>query len=113
LTAELSAFVLRYGDKDSALYQNVIKIVSMLVEKMMNDNSFGDMGIGGFIVLVDTIKILELGIYDHDSLQNRLNKLVKNSIEYDISKWKAYKAIEKLRFLKNFSNIEKYILYDL
>lgn len=146
----------------------------------MNDNSLGDMGIGGFILLIDTIKTLKLGEYNYDSLQNRLNQLVKNSIEYDVSKWKlygvrpsnyithphsifykenemivlkeleylvetkpendvwgitwtwfentekyckefaisenwwkAYKSIEKLRFLKNFSNIEDNILCDL
>lgn len=90
LTAELSAFVLRYGDKDSDLYQSVIKIVSLLIERMMYDNTFGDMGVDGFIVLIDTIKILKLGEYNYDSLQNRLNELVKNSIEYDVSKWKVY-----------------------
>ncbi|EKQ56050.1 MULTISPECIES: hypothetical protein [unclassified Clostridium] len=90
LTAELCAFVLRHGDKDSMLYKNVTEIANILIERMMNDNSFGDMGIGGFIVLVDTIKILELREYNYDSLQNRLNDLVKNSIEHDVSKWKVY-----------------------
>lgn len=90
VTAGLSVFVLKYADKRSMLYQKTRGLVKNLIDNMMTGDSFGEMGIGGYIKLIDALKELKFDGYDFMSLQLRLNDLVKNSIEQDISKWKYH-----------------------
>lgn len=90
LSAELASFVLENIDKDSALYKKVLNIVDILTGKMLYEESFGDMGIGGFIVLVDTLKRVMPDRNNYSELQTRLTQLVKKSIEHDTSKWQFY-----------------------
>lgn len=90
VTAGLSAFVLKYTDKNSGLYKKTALLVKKLMNYLLSGNNFGDMGIGGYICLTDTMIELGLEGYDYDSIQLRINELVKKSIEYDVSKWKYY-----------------------
>lgn len=107
ITAELSAFVLKYGDKSSMLYQKVIVLVKSLTDYLMAGGSFGDMGIGGYAVLLQTMKELNLGEYEYASLQLRMNQLVKDSIEKDTSKWKYYGVLPS-----NYIRSPQSIYYD-
>jgi hypothetical protein len=91
ITAELCSFVLRFLDKSSNLYKNVIAITDRIIKKLETESNYGDMGIGGYCVLLDTIK--QLGIeanYDYNFLQTTVKKLVYNSIERDTTKWVFY-----------------------
>ena len=90
LSAELCAFVLENIDKDTDLYQKVRKLSNRLVDKMLYEEAFGDMGIGGFIVLCETLKRMTKDDRKCSELQSKLNELVKKSIEHDSSKWAFY-----------------------
>ena len=90
VTAGLSIFVLKYADKGSRLYQKATALVKNLMNNLMTGNNFGDMGIGGYVELLDALRVLGINEYDNTSLQLRLNELVKNSIQHDISKWQYY-----------------------
>lgn len=90
LSAGLASFVLQNMSKDTALYKKVLSLVDDLIKKMLYEDSFGDMGIGGFIVLVDTLKRVMPDSNNYDELQTRLNQLVKKSIEHDTTKWQFY-----------------------
>ncbi len=90
VTSGLSVFVLRYAEKGSILYQKVTELVKNSISHLMTGSSFGEMGIGGYVELLKAIRELNFGGYDYTSLQLKVNELVKNSIEYDISKWQYY-----------------------
>lgn len=107
VTAGLSIFVLKYADKNSKLYRKAAALVKDLMNKLMTRNSFGDMGIGGYIKLLDAMKELKIAGYDYTALQLRLNDLVKNSIEKDVSKWQYYGVRPS-----NYINSPKSIYYN-
>jgi hypothetical protein len=119
VTAELSVFVLRYADKSSVLYQKVITLVKNLIDYLMSENKFGDMGIGGFIELIQAVKELNIGDYDNNSLQKRMDELINNSIEHDISKWQYYgvrpsdyiKSPQSIYYNENKAIVEKELTY--
>lgn len=121
LTAELGAFILKYGDKASDLYHKVMELVKMLVDKMMDENELGAMGIGGYIVLVETMKELKLKDYDYVKIQNRLNKLVKTTLVKDASDWTTYgtfpsdliKSPESIYYEENKELVQKELKYLL
>jgi len=100
ITAEISAFCLEYIDSSSQLYAQANKFSNQLINKMLKDSSFGEMGVGGFIKLADTLDKLNMsGLYTPE-LQQRLNELVSKSIEYDISKW-IYHVVKPSRYIKS------------
>lgn len=119
LTAELSVFVLRYADKSSVLYQKVITLVKKLIDNLMSENEFGDMGIGGYIELIQAINELEIGDYDYNCLQKKMNELVKNAIEHDISNWQYYgvrpsdciRNPQSIYYNENKTIVEKELIY--
>lgn len=100
ITAEISAFVLQYINPSSQLYSHAYKYSSQLINKMLNDSSFGEMGLGGFIVLSDALEKLNISQLYTSELQQLLDKLVSNSIEYDQSKW-PYHVVKPSRYIKS------------
>lgn len=104
ITAGLSAFVLKYVDKNSALYQKTTILVANLINHLLSGSNFGDMGIEGYINLIETMKELNISGYDYTTIQLRLNELVKKSIEHDISKWKYY-GVRPSNYIKSPQSI--------
>jgi len=90
VTAELSAFILRYVESQSNIYQMAMNFGRKLIDRMMNEDSHGDMGISGYIALVDTITELKLKDFNYDGMAKRIRVLVTKGIEHDVSKWKYY-----------------------
>lgn len=91
VTAGSVCFIIKYADPSSQLYQSAIAIINQLLEKLHTQSSFGDMGIIGYCVLLDTIK--QQGItsrFDYSSALEKLKSSVYHSIERDISKWEQY-----------------------
>ncbi len=104
VTAGLSIFVLRYADKGSMLYQKAAALVKSLLNNLMMGNNFGDMGISGYVELIDALRVLGFREYDYTSLQLRLNELVMTSIESDISKWQNY-GVRPSNYIKSPQSI--------
>lgn len=104
LSAELASFVLENISKDSNLYKKVLNIVDNLIKKILSEEKFGEMGIGGFIILIDTLKRTMPNRYNYSELQTRLNQLVKDSIEYDTSKWQFH-TVRPSRYITSLNSI--------
>jgi hypothetical protein len=91
VTAEIAAYILKYGDKATPLYQKALKETTRILGLIGNTEKNGDMGIGGFIRLLDAIN--RAGLTDHydiSDVSERVRALVKSSIGRDTSKWEFY-----------------------
>lgn len=108
LTAELCSFVIRFFNEDSDLYKKVINIISDILERLKTQGKHGDMGIGGYCTLLETID--EVGLrerYDYDNLLSTLKRLASGSIERDMSKWAFYGVLPS-----NYVSSPESILYE-
>ncbi|MGL1891576.1 MAG: hypothetical protein OCD02_08115 [Spirochaetaceae bacterium] len=91
LTAELCSFLLDSLGKQDELYILAEELTKGLLSKLDKQTKLGEMAIGGFSSLLDSIKNKNIV---HNNTYTLLNKklasLVTESIEYDISKWAVY-----------------------
>lgn len=91
VTAGLVGFIFRHANEASELYKKAISISDVIINKLNTSGYYGDMGIGGYCVLLESIKQAKLTWrFDCDFLTERLRELVNNSIERDTSKWVNY-----------------------
>jgi hypothetical protein len=91
VTAEIAAHILRYGNKDSSLYQKALNETERLLGLIGNTERNGDMGIGGYCKLLDALHQTGLGQrYELAEISERVRALVKSSIVRDTSKWEFY-----------------------
>ena len=92
ITSELTSFILRFGDRNSKLYEKALKLTDGLLGNFTSDIYYGEMGINGYKGLIETVKQMQSDKYDLEKLTNILAEKIKNSIEYDTSKWESYVA---------------------
>lgn len=104
VTADFTAFILKFGEKDTSLYKKALGFMEDLIKLLMLETEYGDMGIEGYITLVDTVKELELMKFDSDELTHKLALKIKNSIEYDSKKWSCYGVLPS-NFIKSPNSI--------
>lgn len=91
ITAEISAFVMKYCDRNSMLYLRSMAAAKHILEKLKSQNTYGDMGINGYCVLLDVLKNDEYkNEFEYESLYGTVKNLVCNSIVRDVSKWASY-----------------------
>jgi hypothetical protein len=91
ITAALASFIVKNVEPDSDLYQMTIVAIEQLVEILTTQNSFGDMGIGGYFKLLETIQQTNLTLqFDYSSLVERIKTSVNNSIQKDVTSWETY-----------------------
>lgn len=90
MTAEFTAFLLQYTDSQTELYQAAMQSARKLMDKMMKEENHGDMGVTGYIVLVEALTSLKLAGFDYSTLDKRLRLLVTKGIEHDVNKWEEY-----------------------
>jgi hypothetical protein len=91
VTLGLSCFILQFYNNQSDLYQKAIAFITNLISQIESKSNFGDMGIGGYVALLDTIKECGLqSIFDYNHLLHTVGTLVHHSIEQDTSKWVYY-----------------------
>jgi hypothetical protein len=105
LTAELAAFILRNADEGSELYNRALTFSDGLINKLLTRDNFGEMGIGGYCILLDGIK--DAGLeerFDTVSLTERLSKIIYTSIERDTSKWINY-TVRPSKYIKSPESI--------
>jgi hypothetical protein len=91
VTAEIAAYILKYGSKGTVLYQKALQETTRILGLIGNTEKNGDMGIAGFIRLLDAIN--RAGLTDHydiSDVSERVRELVKSSIGRDASKWEFY-----------------------
>lgn len=90
MTANFSAFILKYGDPGSPLYQKALKFTDVLLKMLTQDKDYGEMGLEGYIVLIDTVSELELDGYDTETLTKILGGKIKKAIGEDMTVWEQY-----------------------
>ena len=91
VTAEIAGFILGNASEDSEIYKKALTFSDVIISKLITSGHYGDMGIGGYCVLLDSIKQAKLTWrFDCNFLMEKLTKLVYNTIERDISKWVHY-----------------------
>lgn len=91
VTAEIVSFILIYANEDSEIYKKALTFSDVIINKLSKSGHYGDMGIGGYCILLDSIKQANLTWrFDCNFLTERLTKIVYDSIERDTSKWVHY-----------------------
>lgn len=91
LTAGIAGFILLYGDINTGLHKKAMSFAGAVIEKLRTPGRYGDMGIGGYCALLDSIQKAGLEAqFDCDFLTGALAKHVHDTIERDTSKWVYY-----------------------
>ncbi len=91
LTAQIACFVLKYADKESELYNKAILLSHRIFDKLNTTDEYGDMGLGGFCELLDTVEKTGLKVnFDLKPITDKIKKLVNKTIERDTTKWVYY-----------------------
>lgn len=80
-TASLCGFIIRYGDTQSKLYNLAISYTQMLIEKLKTTTKYGDMGVSGYVELLEDIESTGLmDQFDYAFLHEKVPCLVRDKI---------------------------------
>ncbi len=91
VTAGIINFIFMNADRDSELFKKALSLSDTIITKLNTSDKYGDMGIGGYCVLLEAIAQAGLtSRFDHSSLTVKVKKLVNDSIERDTSQWVYY-----------------------
>lgn len=89
-TAALAGFIIKYADKNSALYRKGCDIAKRAVEWFTDSAPFSEQHITGcFITLYNCIKASSVDIVDMSAFEQKLREQVKYNICPDREKWAA------------------------
>lgn len=89
-TAYLSGFILRYGDRQSKIYRMASEYSKRLMEQLPATENFGDMGIKGYLNLLEDIEAAGLAEdYHLDSVSSRILDLVRKKIREEENNFMA------------------------
>lgn len=89
-TACLAGFIIRFADKDCELYQLGRRIVKEAYEQLMADDRRNDMHtISCYIRMMEYCKEISASIVDLAAMENKLHKLVKETITKNKSEWET------------------------
>lgn len=91
ITAALCGFILRHGDRQSALYAKAQGYVDKILEKVKHTEDFGEMGAGGLGLLAQDIEAAGLSRrFQCAGIKDMLAGLVNKAMERDPEKWAFY-----------------------
>ena len=91
VTAGICCFILTFASKESKIYGDALSITDKLIAWLSMTGNKGDMGVGGYCELIETLPQLGLSNrYDMDSIINTVKKLVDQAMEHDVAKWAFY-----------------------
>lgn len=101
-TASLSGFILRYGDPQSKLYCRARDYSKRLIEKLPVTESFGDMGIKGYLTLLEDIK--EAGLAEDFNL-NAVSDIILDLVRKKMREEKNNFMATPLEFIYSTDSI--------
>ncbi len=91
VTAGIISFIFLNTDKNSQIFKKALMLSDVIIGKLNMENNYGDMGVGGYCVLLEAIEQAGLtSYYDYKSLTDKVKKSVYNFIDRDTSKWAQY-----------------------
>jgi hypothetical protein len=80
-TASLCGFILRYGNKNSTLYETATKYTQLLIDRLKSDIQLGDMGAGGYCELLEDMEGADLmDQFDYFYLRDKISQIVREKI---------------------------------
>lgn len=105
ITAEVCSFIINAANKNTSIYSKAINLIKALFNRLGVKSEYGELGINGFIVLLESIisNKLDININIKQSKEN-LSKLVQESIEYNSSKWGEY-TIRPSKYIRSPKNM--------
>lgn len=81
-TASLCGFILRYGEKNTNLYNIAISYIETLIEKLKKSTYYGAMGVAGYCELLEDIDGAGLiEHFDYEYLCDKISYLVREKIQ--------------------------------
>lgn len=105
-TACLASFILRFADKESALYNLAQNIATQAFEHLINTPDYPDMHTAGcYIRMLEYCKASKSEIFDTDTLENKLRQIVSESITKDTSEWETGYICKPSQFMNGNSSI--------
>lgn len=91
VTLTIAAFALRSAAPDSALWQTAARLARLMVERLYAPGGLGDMGIDGYIALLQTLEGMgRTDIVDLPRLAETLHVRVDAAIVRDPAQWPLY-----------------------
>ncbi|RGY99097.1 hypothetical protein [Clostridium sp. AM58-1XD] len=91
VTAGLCAYILRYGSRNSKVFNKACRYAEKVLDRAKRTEDFGEMGVGGLNMLIHVIE--ESGLsdrFDCQGLKARTLELANCAIERDQEKWAFY-----------------------
>ena len=105
-TAYLVGFILRFADKDSALYKKAEKIARQAYEWFVSAVPFGDdHGAACFVGLYEFLKETGIGLVDMEKFADKLKQEVNADICRDTEKWKTEYVCLPSKFINSRDNM--------
>jgi len=78
ITASLSGFILRYANADTELYRVALKYTDILLDRLLSDDNYGDMGLLGFCALYQDLDAARLrNRFDLSFLEKKTRSLIQ------------------------------------
>ncbi len=100
LTAELAAYLLRIAPPASPAYGLALRYADRLFDRLLTAEKFGDMGLGGYCALLETVLAMGLADrWDCTTLETHLRAHVNASIVRDPAKW-VYYGVRPSNYIK-------------
>ena len=91
VTAELAGHILQDCEAGSPLHVLALSLANRLFDRLDGPGPYGDMGIGGYCMLAETVRQAGLeGRLGSDTLRSKIKALVDGSIVRDTAKWAWY-----------------------
>lgn len=91
VTLGIICFVLQFVVSDSDLYRQAFELATKMLAKLHEPDNLGDMGLGGYCMLLGQLDLLGLGKqFDMESQCTTVKKLVDEAIVRDVSQWANY-----------------------
>lgn len=90
ITADLAAFILKYGDRDNAIYRKAMKLADGLIESLLKEKASGDMWLKSFPRLMKVLEEEQIGDYDISALKDIISTKTTAHIEHNTENWCNY-----------------------
>ncbi len=103
LSAGLISFVLRFFPENSHLYDQVLPIAKSLMRQLLENHSFGEMGLAGLAELYQTLMEQKIRIDQMDQVCGVLRQRISQSIVHDTRQWTSH-VVRPSRYIKDPSS---------
>jgi len=92
VTAGLCAFILRYADRNSGVFEKASGYAGKILKKAVDTTDFGEMGVVGLNILIRDIQAAGLTAeFEFAGLPDKIKEAANAAIERDVEQWANYR----------------------